>query len=45
VLYLKGGDIKEELAVLKKYNPQVYQLSDYFEEYFFLTKMIIHMNK
>ncbi|WP_206170552.1 16S rRNA (guanine(527)-N(7))-methyltransferase RsmG [Spirosoma pollinicola] len=44
VLYLKGGDLKAELAeVLDRY--RVYDISDYFEEPFFETKKIIYLPK
>jgi 16S rRNA (guanine527-N7)-methyltransferase len=42
VLYLKGGDLDEELAELKK----PYQLTDlpgYFKEDFFLTKKLVYV--
>ncbi len=42
ILYLKGGDIKEELKELGKKN-RVYNLSEYFEEEFFETKMVVHI--
>ncbi|OJJ20523.1 16S rRNA (guanine(527)-N(7))-methyltransferase RsmG [marine bacterium AO1-C] len=41
-LLLKGGDLTEELAEVKR--PQkVFKLSDYFEEEFFETKKIVYM--
>ncbi len=40
ILYLKGGDLEEELAELKKLH-QVFELSDYFEEEFFETKKVV----
>lgn len=40
ILYLKGGDLDEELAELKKLH-QVYDLSDYFKEDFFETKKVV----
>ncbi|MFD2932681.1 16S rRNA (guanine(527)-N(7))-methyltransferase RsmG [Spirosoma flavum] len=44
VLYLKGGDLTEELAeVPDRY--RVYDLSDYFEEPFFETKKLIYVPK
>lgn len=41
ILYLKGGDLTEEL----KYFPKatVYPLRDYFEEDFFSTKSVVHL--
>ena len=41
ILYLKGGDLREELAPFK--NAQIYNLSDYFEEEFFETKKVVHL--
>lgn len=44
VLYLKGGDLTEELAeITDRY--RVYDLSDYFEEPFFETKKVIYVLK
>lgn len=44
VLYLKGGDLGEELAeVPDRY--RVYDLSDYFDEPFFETKKVIYVPK
>jgi len=41
ILYLKGGDLTEEL---KQYTTvKTYLLSDYFEEDFFKTKKVIHL--
>lgn len=40
ILYLKGGDLDEELAELKKLH-QVYELSAYFKEEFFETKKVV----
>lgn len=42
ILYLKGGDLDEELAELKKIH-QVYNLSDYFTEEFFETKKVVYV--
>jgi 16S rRNA (guanine527-N7)-methyltransferase len=42
IVYLKGGDLSEELAPIKKHT-RVYQLSDYFEEVFFETKKVVHV--
>ncbi|WP_224489601.1 16S rRNA (guanine(527)-N(7))-methyltransferase RsmG [Robertkochia flava] len=41
ILYLKGGDLSEELAVYK--NVTLYELSDYFKEDFFETKKVVHL--
>ena len=41
ILYLKGGDLSEEL---KKYNSAtIYDLPSYFEEEFFETKKVVHL--
>lgn len=40
ILYLKGGDLDEELAELKRLH-QVYDLSAYFKEEFFETKKVV----
>ncbi|MBP6385016.1 MAG: 16S rRNA (guanine(527)-N(7))-methyltransferase RsmG [Pseudarcicella sp.] len=42
ILYLKGGDIKEELKELGK-KSKVFELSEYFDEDFFETKMVVHI--
>ncbi len=41
VLYLKGGDLTEELKQYK--TVKAFLLSDYFEEPFFETKKVIHL--
>ena len=42
ILYLKGGDVDEEMAALKK--PfSVYDLTKYFQEDFFRTKKIVYL--
>lgn len=41
VLYLKGGDLTEELSVFT--TTQLYNLSDYFEDEFFETKKVVHL--
>ena len=42
ILYLKGGDLEEELAELKK-PYQLFSLSDYFKEEYFATKKIVYI--
>ena len=42
ILYLKGGDMKEEIKELGK-KSRVYEISDYFTEEFFETKKIVHV--
>jgi 16S rRNA (guanine527-N7)-methyltransferase len=41
ILYLKGGDLTEELAAFPK--AKEYNLSDYFEDEFFETKKVVHL--
>lgn len=41
ILYLKGGDLKEEL---KEYRTaEIFELSDYFKEDFFETKRVVYL--
>ncbi len=42
ILYLKGGDLDEELAELRRIH-QVYDLPDYFREEFFETKKVVYV--
>jgi len=42
ILYLKGGDLTEELSELNM-KTNSYALSDYFEEDFFETKKVVHV--
>lgn len=42
ILYLKGGDLSEELSELNM-KTTTYALSDYFEEDFFETKKVVHV--
>ncbi|GGK27085.1 ribosomal RNA small subunit methyltransferase G [Yeosuana aromativorans] len=41
ILYLKGGDLSEELKDYKTVT--IYNLSDYFTEDFFETKKVVHL--
>jgi len=41
VLYLKGGDLTEELSVFQKVT--LFDLSDYFKDEFFETKKVVHL--
>ncbi|MGI0107779.1 16S rRNA (guanine(527)-N(7))-methyltransferase RsmG [Salinimicrobium sp. WS361] len=41
ILYLKGGDLSEELADYPK--AVIYELPDFFEEDFFETKKVVHL--
>ena len=41
ILYLKGGDLTEELSLFPK--ATIYSLQDYFEEDFYETKSVVHL--
>ncbi len=41
ILYLKGGDLSEELAAFR--NAEIYKLSDCFTEDFFETKKVVYL--
>ena len=41
ILYLKGGDLTEELA--KYTTAKIYNLTDYYKEDFFETKKVVHL--
>ena len=41
ILYLKGGDLKEELQNFPK--ATIFDLSDYFKEDFFESKKVVHL--
>lgn len=42
ILYLKGGDLTEELASFP--NAKEYNISDFFEDDFFETKKVVHLH-
>lgn len=42
ILYLKGGDLEEEMNELKR-PYQLFDLADYFEEEFFETKKVVYV--
>ena len=42
ILYLKGGDLTEELKGIK--NVDVYDIPNFFEEEFFETKNVVHIS-
>jgi 16S rRNA (guanine527-N7)-methyltransferase len=42
ILYLKGGDLTEELASIKQ-NTKTFELSDFFQEEFFETKKVVYV--
>lgn len=44
ILYLKGGDLSEELAATRM-KWQEYNISDYFDEEFFETKKVVYTAK
>ncbi len=41
ILYLKGGDLSEELKTYK--TAKIFELTDFFEEDFFETKKVVHL--
>lgn len=41
ILYLKGGDLAEELAAYQ--TARIYELQDFFDEDFFETKKLVHL--
>jgi len=41
ILYLKGGDLSEELQEYR--TAEIFQLSDYFKEDFFVTKSVVYL--
>lgn len=42
ILYLKGGDLAEELAGIKA---EIFSLKNYFDEEFFETKKVVYVSK
>ncbi|WAC10507.1 16S rRNA (guanine(527)-N(7))-methyltransferase RsmG [Dyadobacter pollutisoli] len=42
ILYLKGGDLKEELSELRE-KARIYELSGFFNEEFFETKKVVYV--
>lgn len=42
ILYLKGGDLADEVMPLRE-RVQVYELATFFEEEFFATKKVVHI--
>jgi 16S rRNA (guanine527-N7)-methyltransferase len=45
ILYLKGGDLKDELQAVKRFKKKAYSLDKYFDELFFETKKMVHLYK
>jgi len=43
LLYLKGGDISEEISEISPKKSNIYNLNDFFKEEFFETKKIVHI--
>ncbi len=41
ILYLKGGDLRDELSPYQ--NIRIYELKDFFEEEFFETKKVVYL--
>ena len=44
ILFLKGGDLKEELLE-SKLRYKIFELEDYFEEEFFDTKKVVYIER
>lgn len=44
ILYLKGGDLTEELAPFHKSRIKEFELKNYFKEDFFETKKVVYLN-
>lgn len=44
IIYIKGGDIEEELSAIS-WRQEVYELSTFFDEEFFETKKVVHLVK
>jgi 16S rRNA (guanine527-N7)-methyltransferase len=42
ILYLKGGDMTEELSPFKN-KPRIWRIKDFFDEPFFETKVIVYL--
>jgi 16S rRNA (guanine527-N7)-methyltransferase len=42
ILYLKGGDIKQEIKLTGR-KARIYPVSDFFDENFFKTKYVVHL--
>ena len=41
ILYLKGGDLSDELSIYK--NAKIFSLKDFFDEEYFETKCVVHL--
>ena len=42
ILYLKGGDLQEELDECQR-PYQIFSIADFYRDEFFLTKKVVHM--
>jgi len=46
IIYLKGGDLKKEIEKIeKKYNYNINNISDYYDNCFFESKSILYLSK
>jgi len=43
IIYLKGGDISQEIDAIKRNKTRIYPISKFFGEEFFETKKIVHI--
>ncbi len=43
ILYLKGGDVREELKLIRGLKKRIYDLSVFFNEPYFETKKLVHL--
>jgi 16S rRNA (guanine527-N7)-methyltransferase len=43
IIYLKGGDLTEELKQVSGYKRRIINISDYFTDTYFETKKIVHL--
>jgi 16S rRNA (guanine527-N7)-methyltransferase len=44
IIYIKGGDLKEELSKVS-WKKEMYDISTHFNEEFFETKKVVHLVK
>lgn len=43
ILYIKGGDITDELNQIKRFKKRIYNISEHFSDEFFETKKVVHI--
>lgn len=43
ILYIKGGDVQQELNLIKKFKKKIYKIPDFFEDDYFETKKVVHI--